>query len=290
MGIASDIFKHYVVGNLIPTVNADDFETYLTDKIGQIDPDMEGYNEGELEKQRDLSIKFHWGHTHDFGSFKLDGLMGYRHQELFEKFLAFFPITLDSFKDKHVLDVGCWTGGTTLLLGAISQEVTAIEEVKKYASTTQYLVDAFGINAKVIDTSLYALNDQKNYDCFDRIYFPGVIYHLSDPVLALRILFNCLSVGGDILIETAGFDSDEPICSFEGNYVYHASGTREELNRGGWNYFKFSGSALERMMKEAGFTEVKAKWDANYNRLFAYGIKESQVGICKAGLSVPSIR
>jgi SAM-dependent methyltransferase len=290
MGIASYLFEKFKVKNLVSTIDEAEFKLFLMDKIGKVDFIAEGYSEEELENQRDLSIKFHWGHNHDFGSFKLNGRMGNRHLELFEKFLTFFPITLDSFNEKHVLDVGCWTGGTTLLLGTVSKEVTAIEEVKKYADTTRYLVQAFGINAKVIDSSLYALNDPKYYDSFDRIYFPGVIYHLSDPVLALRILFNSLSIGGDILIETAGFESDQALCRFEGNYVYHANGSREELNRGGWNYFMFSGPALARMMKEAGFVDIQYKWDDISNRLFAYGTKEAQVGICKAGLSVPEIR
>jgi SAM-dependent methyltransferase len=290
MGVASFLFEKFKVENLVTNVDDTEFKRFLMDKIDKVDFIAEGYSEEELENQRDLSIKFHWGHNHDFGSFKLNGRMGNRHLELFEKSLAFFPITLDSFSEKHILDVGCWTGGTTLLLGAVSKEVTAVEEVNKYASTTRYLTQSFGMNAQVIDSSLYALNDLKYYDSFDRIYFPGVIYHLSDPVLALRILFNCLSIGGDILIETAGFESDKALCSFEGNYAYHANGTREELNRGGWNYFMLSGHALERMMKEAGFVEIRYKWDKSSNRLFAYGTKEAQVGICKAGLSVPEIR
>ena len=119
--------------------------------------------------------------------------MGDRHLYLFDKFLHLFPVCIESFADKHVLDVGCWTGGTTLLLSAISQKVTAIEEVQKYASTVDFLINSFGVNAQVLAKSLYELNDAKYYDNFDRIYFPGVIYHLSDPVLALRILFNLLA-------------------------------------------------------------------------------------------------
>jgi hypothetical protein len=40
-----------------------------------------------------------------------------------------------------------------------------------------------------------------------------------------------------------------------------------------------SGSALERMMKEAKFENIQAFWDETSNRLFAYGEKNSQVGI-----------
>jgi hypothetical protein len=50
------------------------------------------------------------------------------------------------------------------------------------------------------------------------------------------------------------------------------------------------GPALERMMKEAGFENIQAFWVETSNRLFTYGEKNSQVGICKAGLSVPDIK
>jgi len=286
---SQEIFEHYTTDNLV-SIDPIEFKNNLTNRVGQIDYCSEGYSEAELEQQRDLSIKFHWGHNHNFGDFHIDGRMGDRHLYLFDKFLEIFPISVESFADKHILDVGCWTGGTTLLLSAISKEVTAIEEVQKYADTAKYLIDAFDLNAQVISKSLYQLNKGEYYEQFGRIYFPGVIYHLSDPVLALRILYNSLKVGGDILIETAGLESDEPICRFDGNYIYHQNGTREELNRGGWNYFILSGPALERMMQEAGFDEIQTSWDKKSNRLFAFGKKVSQVGICKAGLSVPRIK
>ncbi|WP_426415788.1 class I SAM-dependent methyltransferase [Aestuariirhabdus sp. LZHN29] len=289
MSKSENIFRQFSSANLV-NVTPEELKANLQGRLGEIDFESEGYLESELEQQRDLSIKFHWGHDHDFGDFKIDGRMGNRHLYLFDKFLELFPLTVGSFENKHVLDIGCWTGGTTLLLSAISEKVTAVEEVKKYADTTRYLSNAFGCNAEVISESLYDLNSERFYDQFDCVYFPGVIYHLSDPVLALRILFNTLRIGGDILIETAGIQSDEPICRFDGNYIYHQNGTREELNRGGWNYFIMSGPALERMMQEAGFEQIQTFWDETSKRLFAYGKKDSQIGICKAGLSVPDIK
>ena len=290
MSYLTDKFNIFKVNNLIPAISPDEFKAAVLGRIGVIDSKSEGYRDDELERQRDLSIKFHWGHEHDFGTFKVEGLMKNRHILLLEKFLEIFPVSVESFTGKKVLDIGCWTGGTSLLLSTISGHVTAVEEVKKYADTASYLMESFGVNGEVISQSLYSLNSDEFYQVYDRVYFPGVIYHLSDPVLALRILFNSLAVGGDILVETAGFDSEEPICKFEGNYLYHPNGTREELNRGGWNYFKFSGASLERMMKEAGFENIETHWDKQMNRLFAYGVKNSQVPICKAGLSVPDIR
>jgi SAM-dependent methyltransferase len=136
---------------------------------------------------------------------------------------------------------------------------------------------------------MYACNEETFYDRFDIVHFPGVLYHLSDPLIALRILFNSLKPGGIILVETAGIDDEEPVCRFEGSRI-HLGGTKEELDRTGWNWFLPSLSALERMMREAGFEEVSAVLRQGSSRIYGYGKKLFQVGICRAGLSAPDIR
>lgn len=282
-------FSVYNTSNL-SGVSASDFEASLRSRIGSVDSELEGYSAAELQQQRDLSVKFHWGHNHDFGEFELQGRMGDRHLDLMSDFVDLFPVSLDSFAGKSVLDVGCWTGGTTLLLAAIDAQVFAIEEVKKYSATVEYLAKSFGLCQQVTSKSfsIYECNTAEFRNRFDLVYFPGVIYHLSDPVLALRILFNSLKIGGEILIESAGIDSDDPICKFEGNAVFQ-SGNKNELNRGGWNWFLPSPSALDRMMFEAGFNEIETVWSEERGRVYGYGRKTKQTGICKAGLSIPGI-
>lgn len=283
-------FSVYKTANL-QSVGQEEFSQTIKSKLGVIDAQSEGYSKDELERQRGLSIKYHWGHNHDFGDFKLDGRMGDRHINLMANFIDLFPVRIEDFKDKGVFDIGCWTGGTTLLLAALGSEVLAIEEVNKYAETVSYLSKSFGIDGRVSveSKSIYDYNSEDYYDRFDIVYFPGVIYHLSDPLLALRILFNSLKEGGIILVETAGLNTDEPFCKFSGSLV-HNSGTRERLNRGGWNWFVPSPTALHRMMREAGFDEIDTQWHYGTDRVYGFGKKVSQVGICKAGLSVPGIK
>ncbi len=283
-------FRVYRTANL-SSVTPEEFSNYLHASIGQIDSKSEGYAESELEQQRDLSIKFHWGHDHDFGDFKIQGRMADRHIKMLADLVTCFPVSLDDFAGKEVFDVGCWTGGTSLLLAALGCKVFAIEEVGKYADMAAYLVRAFGISDRVNVTqrSLYACNAEEFHDRFDIVYFPGVIYHLSDPLIALRILFNSLKIGGVMLLETAGIDEEEPVCRFEGSQI-HLHGTREELDRTGWNWFLPSPSALARMMREAGFDGVTTVLREGSSRIYGYGKKLSQAGICRAGLSVPDIR
>jgi SAM-dependent methyltransferase len=284
------LFASYRCDNL-QGIDRDGFRRQITSRIGALDAQAEGYDAAELDRQRDFSIKFHWGHNHDFGDFQLEGRMADRHIDLVADFVDFFPIGLKDFKDKVVLDVGCWTGGTTLLLAALGCDVLAIEEVKKYAETTSFLASAFGLKERVAveSKSLYDCNAETYFDRFDVVYFPGVIYHLSDPLLGLRILFNSLKDGGVILVESAGINRRGPFCRFDGSRMY-LSGDKDQLNRVGWNWFIPSPSALARMMREAGFEEVKTLWSYETRRIYGFGKKVRQVGICRAGLSVPSIR
>jgi len=283
-------FGIYTTRNL-QGVTAEAFASALQARMGTVDASGEGYAEHEIERQRDLSIKFHWGHNHDFGDFRLEGRMGDRHISVLANFMALFPVSFDEFKDAYVLDVGCWTGGTTLLLATLAHRVCALEEVKKYAETVSYLTKAFGLSDRVSvrPLSIYDCNDEEFSDRFDIVYFPGVIYHLSDPLLALRILCNATTIGGFILVESAGIRSQEPLCRFDGGFV-HYSGEKERLSSGGWNWFVPSPAALGRMMKEAGFDEVQTQWHGESGRVYGFGRKLSQVGICKAGLSVRNIR
>lgn len=274
----------YSVHNL-KNISIKDFRCHIKNQIGVIDASAEGFQANEIDQQRDLSLKFHWGHNHDFGEFKLEGKMGDRHIKLMKNFCQFFPVSIKDFQGKYVLDIGCWTGGTTLLLNSLGSRVLALEEVNKYAKMTAFLVQSFALEdtIEVVERSLYQWNYKDYYNKFDIIYFPGVIYHLTDPVLALRILYNCCKIGGFILVESMGIDRKEPYLHFQGTKIT-SSGTKEELNRSGWNYFIPSPSALQRMLEQVGYEEVKTLLFEN--RLYGYAEKKSQVGITKAGLSV----
>ena len=285
-------FEIYKTSNL-KGITPEEFTKSIQSKIDIIDAKMEGYSDDELEQQRDLSIKFHWGHNHNFGNFKLYGRMDDRHINLLTNFITLFPISIDDFRNKNIFDIGCWTGGTTLLLAIFANKIFAIEEVKKYAETVSFLSKSFGINDRVTSKSLsiYDCNSEEFYNQFDIVYFPGVIYHLSDPVLSLRIIFNSLKIGGFILIESAGLNIDKPFCVFCGsNFFTPEERTKKEMNRGGWAWFTPSPSALYMMMQEAGFEEIKIQWYEKGKRIYGYGKKVSQRGICKAGLSVPNIK
>lgn len=183
---------------------------------------------------------FVWGHNHDFGhGITRAGAMGPRHTEITAEALRLGMLPT-SLKDKQVLDVGCWSGGDLLVLAGLGGQVTAVEEHPIAAQAARRLVTLLNLDATVFNTSLYV--DKQEWKAqFDYAYCSGVIYHVTDPMLLLRILFAYLKPGGEVFIETKGVVGEGSICSY--------SGTLEK----GWNWYAPNETALGRWMVDAGF-------------------------------------
>lgn len=284
------LFKAFQVSNL--SGDETEFENNIKALIGKVSYTEEGFSKDEIEKQRDLTLKFHWGHDHDFGTFQMKGRMGDRHIQLITNFITFFNLDLSFFNKKDIFDIGCWTGGTTLILNMLqANSVLSIEEVKKYADTTKYLIDSFNLNEKVSveNRSLYSCNTEYFHEKFDIVYFPGVLYHLSDPLIALRILYNSLKPGGHIFIETAGIKNPNNVFQYKGPDAIN-NGTKGELNRGGWNWFIPSETALTKITEDAGFQNIQTYYLDSGSRIYAFAQKVGFTPICKSGLSIIDIK
>lgn len=219
---------------------------------------------------------FVWGHNHDFGhGITRAGAMGPRHMEITSEALRLGMLPT-SLKDKRVLDVGCWSGGDLLVLAGLGGQVTAIEEHPIAAHAAQRLLGLLNLNAPVLETSLYA-DKQEWKERFDYAYCSGVIYHVTDPMLLLRILFAYLKPGGDVFIETKGTAGEGSICSY--------SGTLEK----GWNWYAPNETALGRWMVDAGFDSNTVRVHRRDNgRLLACGRKTETRALREtAGFSRP---
>ena len=130
--------------------------------------------------------------------------------------------------------------------------------------------------------SLYECILPEFQDSFDFVLFAGVLYHVSDPIIALRILFNCLKDGGKILLETAAINSNETILSYQGPTIVFG-GSKKDLSRSGWNWFVPSPITLRKMMSDVGFVNIKTK--LNGSRCFAIGERKQYVDMMRSGLS-----
>jgi 2-polyprenyl-3-methyl-5-hydroxy-6-metoxy-1,4-benzoquinol methylase len=243
----------------------------------------------DLSKQRDLSIKFHWGHNHDFGEgFSIEGRMRNRHLEIVSQFIDDFELPLN-LSGKKILDVGVWTGGTSLLLAAMGASVSAVEEVRKYSDTVNYLAESFGIQDKLKCYSANLYDFIPMYaDEFDYIIYAGVIYHVTDPILSLRQMFSALRNKGSLFVETYGLAAEGSVCKYEGTNIF-STGTISSLDRTGWNYFIPSQDCLFRWLQDVGFQEIKVSGCIK-NRILARATRESFKDFCRAGLSNRFVR
>jgi 2-polyprenyl-3-methyl-5-hydroxy-6-metoxy-1,4-benzoquinol methylase len=204
---------------------------------------------------------FVWGHDHDFGhGVTRAGAMGARHVEITTEamHLGMLPASLAG---KHVLDVGCWSGGDLLVLAGLGAKVTAVEEHPVAARAARKLLGLLGLDAPIVETSLYA--ERRDWaGRFDYAYCSGVIYHVTDPLLLLRILFAYLRPGGEVMIETKAAAGEGSLCGY--------SGTLEK----GWNWYAPNETALGRWLVDAGFDAHSVTVFRRSNgRLLAHGRK-----------------
>jgi 2-polyprenyl-3-methyl-5-hydroxy-6-metoxy-1,4-benzoquinol methylase len=283
--------QNYTVANL-KNETPEDFQGHIMSLIGQKDASIEGYT--DTTHQRDFSVQFEWGHNHDFGSFSLSGAMRDRHIEVLATFMKEYGVPERSLSGLRVLDIGCWTGGMSLLLTAMGAEVFAIEEVRKYADCVNYMKNAFGLdNLTVENRSLYSLDDEKFYDRFDLVLYSGVLYHVTDPVLSLRIIFNTLKDGGRCLLETMAVAGKGSFCDYYGAYDTLRR-PADGKPRFGWSWFVPSLEAVTRMMTDVGFDVRHATLHeaarAGAHRVLAMGERKEHVNMLRAGLARPDIR
>lgn len=282
-----DFFNERFSEKTIGRAGVERVRRYAAERIGVIDAKGEGYLDPST--QRDLSIKFHWGHNHRFADdLMLEGRMGDRHIRLLTRFMDEFGLERD-LTGKRILDIGCWTGGAALLMAGLGATVVAIEEVRKYVETVNFLADVFNVGDRLacVPESLYEFLP-KHADSFDVILYAGVIYHVTDPLLSLREVFGALKNGGRCFVETHGIDHPENMCRYEGPRFFHTAGG--DLSRGGWNYFIPSSSCLQYWCLDAGFAEANIAPTDHESRLYGMARRDQFTDILRAGLSLRHVR
>jgi len=221
---------------------------------------------GDDPKQRPFDNVFTWGHDHDFGTFQMKGQMGDRHIRVIEAFLEMGA----EFKGR-VLDVGCWTGGTSLLLAAMECEVTAIEEAEHYADVVTYMSHAFFVPG--LSVFPYSLYDIKDFRSYDMVLCAGVLYHVTDPVRALRIMYERLADGGTLLLETA-------VSEVTGRYLAY-SGPQQP----GYRWFLPTVEVLMAMLTDVGFTGGRLRLHADGSRVTVIAKRKEYTTMMTAGMS-----
>jgi len=144
-----------------------------------------------------------WGHSIDFGLFQKEGILGDNYlgiAGLLDQW-GWWPPSLDGLS---VADIGCFTGGLTLLIASRGAKIVyAVDEIPEHLHQCEFLCRVFKrSNVKTIQASLYNLHEHIKCDCLDLVLLSGVLYHLSDMLVGLLMIRNLLKVGGTLLIES----------------------------------------------------------------------------------------
>jgi len=153
------------------------------------------------------SSPYGWGHTIDFGPFQKEGLLGDAYLEIAGGFdeWEWWPACLDGMR---VADVGCFTGGLSLLMAHRGAEVVyAVDEIPEHLAQCASLARIFGTDAvRPVLQSAFRIRENIMPGSLDLILFSGVLYHMSDMLVGLYAMREMLKPGGLLVIQSSGVD------------------------------------------------------------------------------------
>lgn len=207
--------------------------------------ELAGYNTADHNKESSLST---------FGGFR------YINQ------ISFFIDYLgwnSNLSEKVVLDIGPWSGSSSVIYEALGGRVDAVEEGERQLELMSVIRDSFGLSFEIVKDSLYNVDAREKYDLISNF---GVLYHVTDPLIFLRICANALKPGGIMLLETMSTNEfqSESIMRYEGSF------------KAGGNWFVPNRLALLNIMQDAGFENIKIVTNSNNKkngRAYAFGQK-----------------
>ncbi len=146
--------------------------------------------------------------------------------------------TLD-FRHRSVLDVAAWSGGWSFLAEARgASRVTAYDCHKcRYgdASAFNLIKSALGSKVEYLEGNVYNLWSAVPEQSYDIVFCFGLLYHLSDPLYALR---NCMHAAKQfICIETVAHRCDTPLLELLAPGEYFNDQTNVYCPTTGWLKF-----------------------------------------------------
>ena len=161
-----------------------------------------------------------------------------------------------------VLSVGSNSGGDMVaLLRAGAAHVTGLDVMPELVSLTSALLILGGV-APHRWTML--CGDIERYDAreqFDVIYNAGVLYHLENPMLALRACFRALKPGGWLALETQIVQPHHGSGHHSGDLIFWPLFEPQYVTRGNnWpTWFIPAHDVLAKMLTCVGFIELQRK-------------------------------
>ena len=175
------------------------------------------------------------------GPFDLFGVKVDSEWQSFKKFNLLKPY-LD-LEDKNVADVGCNNGYYMFRMLEFSPKfVIGIDPSPLFRS--QFDLINHYIKSDRLRYEMLGIEHMHGFaDMFDTVFCLGVLYHRSDPIVALKALKQSLKKGGELILDTFMIDGDDPICLIP-------EATYSKISN---IHFVPTITALENWCKKAGF-------------------------------------
>jgi len=111
----------------------------------------------------------------------------------------------DDLSQKKVLDIGAWDGAYTFEFERRGAEVTALDIQDPDQTGFNLGKKIKKSNARYMTCSVYDM-ESKLEDRFDIVFFKGIYYHLKNPLLAFRRVWEVLEDEGMVYFEGAILD------------------------------------------------------------------------------------
>jgi len=154
---------------------------------------------------------------------------------------------LDNLENKIICDLGCNNGYYMFKAAEQKPElVLGMDPTRKFKLAFHYL------NGFAREPNLYAellgFEDLRYFhNLFDTLFCMGILYHHENPMEILCGCHQAMKKGGQIIVETMGIASGEPLCLFpKGRYANMPN-----------VWFIPSQSAVENMLHRAGFKNIQ---------------------------------
>jgi tRNA (mo5U34)-methyltransferase len=209
-----------------------------------------GKTEGVVEDIIELVRSINWYHSIDLGNGIITPGAAGKLTNLIQTMGAFPDV-----RGKSVLDIGAWDGYYSFLAEKMgAARILATDSYVWQGRVGKHSDSGFKLAQTVlkskVESKLIDVMDigKKTCDVFDVIQFFGVLYHLQDPMRALR---NIRDVCSELLaLETLIY---RPV--IETSSILYFSGS--SLNDDPTNYFVPTAMALKGMLSDTGFRVVR---------------------------------
>ncbi len=148
-------------------------------------------------------------------------------RQMWNWLLKLYPV--DNLSGKHVLDIGCNAGWFIKRFEEAGADVIAFDNNKEDVRRAQFIIDLFELKAKVTEEDI---EQYRHYLLNDLVFFAGVLYHVENPLRALKSVFDAVKPEGHVIIETACSTMSGSVVeyrNYEGAYLNRWLPSREAI-------------------------------------------------------------